>query len=62
MVRTTETTVVSRLLNRYLRKGTDEESKAPIRLAQLSMVGFFTKNRGGNRNSSSYGLKAVTAT
>lgn len=62
MVKATETAVVSRLLNRYLRNGTDEESNAPIRLVQLSIVGLFTKKRGGNRNSSSYGLKAVTAT
>jgi hypothetical protein len=51
--------VTKTLLNRYLVKGTSEFEDMIKRSIKLSKVGLDTINLGGNRNSSSKGLKAV---
>lgn len=52
-------TVINKLLNMYLVKGTVELDRDVSSVEKLSSVGFLTKNVGGKRNSSLSGLKAV---
>ena len=55
-------TVMNRVLKKYRVMGTQELFITVIRSFRLSSVGFCTKNRGGERYSSSIGLNALQTT
>ena len=50
--------VITSVLNKYLISGTPVEVAVLNNSVKLLNVGFCTKNLGGNKNSSSKGLKA----
>ncbi len=62
MVRNIVSTVMMIELKKYLVIGTPVPDAVLNSLAKFSKVGFDTKNRGGNRNSSESGLKAWETT
>ena len=59
IVNVTFITVTNKLLNMYLVKGTVVPDIDITKSVKFLNVGLLTKNLGGNKNSSSYGLKAV---
>jgi hypothetical protein len=58
-VRNTIVTVTIMLLNAYRTNGIVELPRDINRSEKFLVVGFLTKNLGGNRNNSCKGLKAV---